>query len=194
MPETNFSTGQVYIERGDDDNALVERTLAGDVAAFSSIVDRYQKIVYNVALRMVQDSDDAEDVAQDVFIKAYERLCSYDHHYKFFSWLYKIAVNESLNFIRKRKPTERMCEETMVASTQDEVEQGDAGRHIDEALKRLTADQRAVVVLRHFEGLGYDEIGKVLNITEKKVKSRLFSARQILRVLLEKRGVLQHDR
>jgi RNA polymerase sigma-70 factor (ECF subfamily) len=189
MLEANFSAGRVYLDRGDGDSTLVERTLAGDLQAFSAIVERHQKAVYNLALRMVQDSDDAEDVAQTVFIKTYERLSSYDRRHKFFSWLYRIAVNESLNYLRQRKPTERMHEETLAASLQDEVEHEDTARHIDEAIQRLTADQRAVVVLRHFEGLGYEEIGKVLNITENKVKSRLFSARQMLRGLLERRGV-----
>lgn len=189
MLEANFSAGKVYLDKGDGDSTLVERALAGDLTAFSAIVDRHQKTVYNLALRMVQDSDDAEDVAQAVFIKTYERLSSYDRRYKFFSWLYRIAVNESLNYLRQRKPMERMHEEAVAASMQDEVEHADTARHIDEALQGLTADQRAVVVLRHFEGLGYEEIGKVLNITEKKVKSRLFSARQILRGLLERRGV-----
>jgi RNA polymerase sigma-70 factor (ECF subfamily) len=188
-PETNFLPGQVYLHKGSDDSALVERALAGDLTAFSTLVERYQKVVFNVALRFLQDADDAEDVAQSVFIKIYERLSSFDRRLKFFSWLYRIAVNESLNALRQRKPMERVTEQEQGPGTFDEVERADTARVIDEVIQLLTADQRAVIILRHYEALGYDEIASILNITEKKVKSRLFSARQTLRELLERRGV-----
>jgi RNA polymerase sigma-70 factor, ECF subfamily len=189
MPETNFPPGPVYLDKGEDDVVLVERVLARDMTAFSALVDRYQKVVFNVALRFLQDHDDAEDVAQTVFIKVFERLSSFDRRLKFFSWLYRVAVNESLNALRQRKPMERVTEQSQVTNTDDDVERADTARQIDEAIQMLTADQRAVIILRHYEALGYDEIASILNITEKKVKSRLFSARQTLRDLLERRGV-----
>ena len=188
MPETNFPTDPVYLHKGEDDAVVVERVLGGDSTAFAALVDRYQKKVFNVALRFMQDPDDAEDVAQSVFIKVYERLSSYDRQLKFFSWLYRIAVNESLNALRQQKPMERVADELQAPDTDDDVEREDTVRLIDEAIHRLTADQQAVIILRHYEELGYDEIATVLHITEKKVKSRLFSARQQLRVLLERRG------
>jgi RNA polymerase sigma-70 factor, ECF subfamily len=189
MRETNFSAGRVYLEKGENEAALVERILAGDLRAFSLLVDRYQKTVFNLALRMLHDADDAEDVAQAVFLKIYERLSQYDSRYRFFSWMYRIAMNETLNFLRQRKPMEQMEESAVVTSPVEEIERADIVWHMDEALMRLPSDQRAVVVLKHFEGFSYEEIAKMLNITEKKVKSRLFSARQMLRVVLESRGV-----
>jgi len=189
MPETNFSTGPVYFQKGDDDTAVVDQILSGDTAAFGILVDRYQKVVFNVALRFMQDPDDAEDVAQGVFIKVYERLSSYDRRLKFFSWLYRISVNESLNALRLRKPMEQVAEELQAPDTVDDVERADTTRQIEEAIRMLTADQQAVIILRHYEGLGYDEIASILKIAEKKVKSRLFSARLNLRALLERRGV-----
>jgi len=189
MPETNYSPGQVYFEKGENDTALVEQTLAGDPRAFSQLVDRYQKAVFNLALRMLQDADDAEDVAQAVFLKIYERLAQYNPHYRFFSWIYRIAMNETLNFLRQRKPMDRMEENTVETSAMEDVERADTAWQIGEALKELSTDQRAVVVLKHFEGFSYEEIATILNVSEKKVKSRLFSARKILRVVLEQRGV-----
>ena len=189
MPETNYSARQVYFEKGENDTALVEQTLAGDPRAFSQLVDRYQKAVFNLALRMLQDADDAEDVAQAVFLKIYERLAQYNPHYRFFSWIYRIAMNETLNFLRQRKPMDRIDEKTVERSVMEDVERADTAWQIGEALKKLSTDQRAVVVLKHFEGFSYEEIATILNVSEKKVKSRLFSARQILRVVLEQRGV-----
>lgn len=189
MPETNFSSDPVYIRKGDEDGELIGRILSGDVAAFGTLVDRYQKVVYNTALRFLQDSDEAEDVAQSVFVKVYEHLGTYDHRLKFFSWLYRIAVNESLNHLRQRKPMERMTDQVSVADAQDDAERADTARRIKEAIRMLSPDHQALIVLRHYEDLGYDQIAAVLAISEKKVKSRLFTARQVLKDLLIKRGV-----
>lgn len=188
-PETNFSPDPVFIQRGDDDGELIGRVLSGDVMAFGTLVDRYQKVVYNTALRFLQDGDEAQDVAQIVFVKVYEHLASYDHRLKFFSWLYRITVNESLNHLRQRKPTERMSDQVSVADAQDDAERADTARRIQEAIRMLSPDHQALIVLRHYEDLGYDEIATVLAISEKKVKSRLFTARQVLKDLLIKRGV-----
>lgn len=188
-PETNFSGPPVYIQKGDEEGEVIARVLAGDTQAFAVLVDRYQKVVYNVALRFLQDGDEAEDVAQAVFVKVYERLSSYDHRLKFFSWLYRVTVNESLNHLRQRRPTERVTDQVAMSNAQDEAEAADTARRIRDAIEELNPDHRSVILLRHYEGLGYDEIAEALAITEKKVKSRLFTARQTLRGLLEKRGV-----
>ena len=84
----------------DQDQALVRQCLDGHTRAFEALVDRYQKPLFNVALRMLDDAQDAEDITQTVFIKAFEKLATYDDRYKFFSWIYKMTVNEALNFTR----------------------------------------------------------------------------------------------
>jgi RNA polymerase sigma-70 factor (ECF subfamily) len=188
-PETNFSQDPVFIQRGDDDGDLIGRVLSGDAAAFGTLVDRYQKVVYNTALRFLQDRDEAEDVAQAVFLKVFEHLATYDHRLKFFSWLYRITVNESLNHLRQRKPMERLLDNVSIADAQAEAEQADTAGLIRDAIRMLAPDYQALIVLRHYEDLGYDEIAAALSISEKKVKSRLFTARQLLRDLLIKRGV-----
>jgi RNA polymerase sigma-70 factor, ECF subfamily len=187
--KTNFFSAGVYFMTEQDDVLFVQQTLAGNLRAFEAIVDRYQKTIYNLALKMVHDADDAEDVAQVVFLKAYEHLRSYNPKYRFFSWLYRIAMNESLNFLRQRKPFERMEEVKESEALVEEIESSELVKQVDDALMELNVEQRAVVVLKHLEGFSYVEIGQILSISEKKVKSRLFSARQVLRDVFVKKGM-----
>jgi RNA polymerase sigma-70 factor (ECF subfamily) len=171
----------------DEDLGLVRQFLAGDRSAFERIVEKYQKTVFNVAFRMTREAKEAEDIAQEVFLKVYERLESFNPKYRFFSWLYRITVNESLN---------TLDDEEMAAGGPDldEItEANERSRKIADAMMELNVDQRAVVVLKHFEGLSYEEIAQVLEISEKKVKSRLFTARQVLRDILLKKGVGSDD-
>ena len=116
-PETNFSPDPVYIQKGDDDGELIGRILSGDAGSFGTLVDRYQKVVFNAALRFVQDSDEAEDVSQIVFVKVYEHLGTYDHRLKFFSLLYRCTVHESLNHLRHRQPPEGITEHAALFSS-----------------------------------------------------------------------------
>jgi RNA polymerase sigma factor (sigma-70 family) len=98
-----------------DDNALVEGCLGGDEHAFEILVTRYQGPIYNAVLRMVRDRDDASDLTQNAFLKAFQQLSRFDPQYKFFSWLYRIAINESLNFV-KRSSRQEPLESDGVAS------------------------------------------------------------------------------
>lgn len=179
----------------DEDLDLVRQFLAGDRSAFERIVEKYQKTVFNVALRMTHEAREAEDIAQEVFLKVYERLKSFNPEYRFFSWLYRITVNESLNTLDRQKRYQELDEEMAADGPDlDEIaEANERGRRIADALMDLKVDQRAVVVLKHFEGLSYEEIAQVLEISEKKVKSRLFTARQVLRDILLKRGIGSDD-
>jgi len=166
-----------------DDLDVIQRYLSGDRGAFEVLVDRYEKMVYNVALRMVNDTDDAADITQNVFIKTSEKLDSFNPKYKFFSWIYRIAVNESLNFIEASKKNERLSHEIVAdgKSPEDSVQEQFLARSIEEGLTRLTDDNRIVIILRHFQELSYEEIGFILDLPVKTVKSRLFSARQALK-------------
>jgi RNA polymerase sigma-70 factor (ECF subfamily) len=180
---------------GSDDRRLVEQCLAGDRGAFEQLVEKYQKAVYNLALRMVHDPDDAEDVSQNAFLKAFDRLSGYKTEYRFFSWLYRIAVNESLSFLEERRRYENLEDAGAVEDTgqSDTVEADDIREKIEAGLMELKAEYRAVVVLKHFEGLSYEEIGQILEIDEKRVKSRLFTARQLLRDILVRKGLRGDD-
>lgn len=174
-----------------DDTELVRRTLSGERRAFGILVDRYQSPVYGLALRMIGDRDEAEDVAQATFLKAFEKLGTYDTRYKFFSWLYRIAHNEAVNAALRRGRVERLGDE--VASSDGPDDRIDIQDILEAALQELSMDHRSVLVLKHLEGMSYEEVAAVLGIPEKTVKSRLFSARMTLRDVLKKRGLTTHD-
>jgi RNA polymerase sigma-70 factor (ECF subfamily) len=173
-----------------EDTDLVTRMKQGDARAFEAILEKYERAVFNVAYRTVQDYDDAADITQTVFLKAYERARSYDPRYKFFSWLYRIAVNESLNYLKRRRREVQLEGELADLSTDPDVRvaQDEQSERIQKALMDLTPDYRVVVVLRYFLEMSYREIGEIVGIREKTVKSRLFSARQRLRTILTHQG------
>jgi RNA polymerase sigma-70 factor (ECF subfamily) len=169
----------------EQDRALVGRYLNGSSDAAAALVDRYQQRLFNVALRMLGNMQDAEDVTQTVFHNAFLKLDTYDPKYRFFSWIYRMTVNESLNALKRRKPVETLEEELAIpvsgAAADDRTE---AEIRVGKALKALKPDDRAVVVLKHFASFSYEEIAQVLEIPVKTVKSRLFSARERLRLTL----------
>lgn len=173
-------------EPGDDDNQWIARCLRGDAAAFEPIVRRYQRVLFSVAYRMLGDYEDALDATQNTFIKAYEGLDGYDPNRRFFSWIYRIAVNECLNARRARRPGEPLDERLpdVEAGPQQLVEDRERSASIDAALVKLSEEHRLVLVLRHFADLSYGEMSEALGIPEKTVKSRLFEARHRLGELL----------
>jgi RNA polymerase sigma-70 factor, ECF subfamily len=177
------------VER-DLDQALVESCRNGDRAAFATLVARYQRPIYNAAYRVLGNADDAADTAQTVFLRVAERLEEYDPRFKFFSWVYRITVNESLNLLRRNGREEPLDEELDIegpASADPERQSSEAqvSRRVQDALVRMKADDRVVLVLRHFSECSYREIAHILEVDEKTVKSRLFEARHRLRAMLE---------
>jgi RNA polymerase sigma-70 factor (ECF subfamily) len=188
-----FYPWRVLVHKGTDIE-LVERYRRGDRAAFTELVIRYQKPLFNVAFWTLRRVEDANDVTQEVFLKVAERLNEYDPQFKFFSWIYRIAVNESLNMLRRNRREETLDEGHDLPaedSANPERQVGDAqlsGR-IRGALMHMPADDRMVLSLRHFSECSYQQIGQILQVDEKTVKSRLFEARQRLRGMLgELRG------
>jgi len=176
----------------DDDATLVRRCREGDRTAFEQLVVRYQKPVFNAALRLLRDPEDARDVAQTTFLKVFEHIADYDPSFKFYSWIYRIAVNESLNALGSRKPHGGFNgEEADPAPGPDRQAEGEqTGRAIEEALMHIKPELRAVIVLRHFMHLSYQDMGEILLLPEKTVKSRLYSARQLLRDHLLQYGTI----
>ena len=173
----------------EQDRALVRRCLENHRDAAGALVDRYQQRLFNVALRMLHNVQDAEDVTQTVFLNAFQRLGTYDPKYRFFSWIYRMTVNESLNALKRRKPTMTLEEEPdllMRGAAPDQA--AEAGDLVGKALMGLKPDDRAVVVLKHFVSFSYQEIAEVLEIPVQTVKSRLFTARERLRLALGEGG------
>lgn len=184
-------------ERDDLDPALVTRLMAGDRDAFDRLVRCYERPIYTLAFRMLGDVTEAEDVAQSVFLKAFAHLASYDSKYRLFSWIYRIAVNESIDRLARRKRVgsgevsiEDVRLESGAPGPDELVEVGQTHDLIQVALMELQTNYRAVILLRHFSGLDYSEIAEILQLPEKTVKSRLHSARQLLRERLCAHGVV----
>ena len=173
----------------DADQALVERCRSGDWSAFTELVVRYQRPIYNAAFWMLRRPEDAKDITQTVFLKVAERLDEYDPKFKFFSWIYRIAVNESLNMLRRNGREEQLDDDVELPGRgNDDPEKhandAEVSRRIEGALMRMSTNDRMVLSLRHFSECSYQEIAEILNLDEKTVKSRLFEARQRLRDLL----------
>ena len=166
----------------DLDRALVRKFLDGDRAAGDELVNRYHRSVFNVALRMLANVQDAEDVTQTAFGNAFAALDSYDPKYRFFSWIYRMTVNESLNTLKRRRKMVSL-DGSFDVPARESVSQSaaDAEDRVGTALLELKPDDRAVVVLRHFVSFSYEEISDVLDVPVKTVKSRLFTARERLR-------------
>ena len=174
----------------DDDRVLVERCRHGDRGAFTALVVRYQRPIYNAAYWVLHKAEDASDISQIVFLKVAERLDDYDPKYKFFSWIYRIAVNESLNLLRGKGREEELDEEMDVpgADSADPLWQlsaAERSRRVRSTLKSMATNDRVVLTLRHFSECSYQEMAQILELDEKTVKSRLFEARQRLRGLLK---------
>jgi RNA polymerase sigma-70 factor (ECF subfamily) len=174
----------------DTDQALLERYRKGDRAAFTELVIRYQRPIYNAAFWVLRRAEDANDVTQIVFLKVAERLDEYDPKYKFFSWIYRIAVNESLNMLRRNGREDALDDEIDVpgadsANPEWQVGEAEVSRRIHVALMSMATNDRMVLTLRHFSEFSYQEIGQILDLDEKTVKSRLFEARHRLAELLK---------
>lgn len=171
---------------GDPDTTLVARCLEGDKGAFEPIVRRYQRVLYNVALRMVGNREDARDIVQSTLVKAWEKLATFDPRFRFFSWIYRIVVNESLNARTRRVPTTPLDPDLPALGGPEQAAQSaERSECLQSALLRLSSDDRNVLILRHFAELSYVEIAEALGLSEKTVKSRLHEARLRLGRMLE---------
>jgi RNA polymerase sigma-70 factor (ECF subfamily) len=171
------------------DRLLVEQARAGDQQAFGELVQMHQHAVYNLAYRMLGERGEAEDAAQETFLRAYSHLDRYDAERPFRTWLLSIASNHCIDRLRKRRLVWLSIEEPLPphpALSSDEIEPEDAvisnerGAAIQRMLAELSPEYRAAVVLRYWYDLSYTEIAEMLNTTESAVKSRLFRARQAL--------------
>ena len=175
----------MYLQVGaEDEDELIGRCLAGDSHAFEPLVQRYHGPLFGVAVRMLGSRDEAQDVTQTVFLKAYQALATCDRQRRFFSWIYRILVNECLNALRARRRMDGIAETMASPGVADPLEALETRRRVRKALLLLPDAQRDVIVLRHFAEMRYEQIAAVLGVPEKTVKSRLFSARQRLCELL----------
>jgi len=171
----------VYLPQEADDAELVRRTLAGETVAFESLIHRHQRPLFTVAFRMLGNREDAADALQSSLVKAYEHLARFDARHKFFSWMYRIVINECLNLRRSRRPESALSPVLAASGTPfDQVAAGERAAQVQRALLGLSEESRAVIVLRHYGELSYDEIAEAVGVPARTVKSRLYEARQKL--------------
>jgi len=170
---------------------LVDRCRNGDRQAAEMLIRAYQKPVYNAAYRILGNSDDAADATQSAFLKALEHLDSYDPKYRFFSWIYRIVINESINQLKRNRKQQPLDEDATStdSSPESETEAGHLEHGIQDGLMALTDEYRTVMIMRHFSDLSYRQISEILQIPEKTVKSRLYSARQLMKSHLLGQGI-----
>ena len=187
----HFPAPLVLMDKSED-AARVAATLSGDLSAFEALVEKYERPIFAAAYRVVGDFETARDVAQTAFVKAFERLEDYNPRYKFFSWLYRIAINESINLVKRQSSfrEEPVTPSTAVAgeSPEQEVARREVRDRIQDALNRMDPKYRVMIVLKHVAECSYREIGQVLDLPEKIVKSRLFRARRMMKDMLLKGG------
>lgn len=175
-----------------DDNRLIEATLRGEVEAFGTLVERYQRPLYNAALRITGNREDALEATQTAFVAVFDKLHTFDPTHRFFSWIFRAVVNEALDIARRSSrfiaDEEAAAAQLAAGNPETEYSASQEGIRVRRALERLAVDHRVVLVLRHFQDLSYAEMAELIGIPEKTVKSRLFSARRELRELLERDG------
>ncbi|MFI6172034.1 RNA polymerase sigma factor [Nocardia sp. NPDC051052] len=177
-----MTTTETVAETAPDDATLVSRARDGDMRAYEQLVLRYQGQMFRLAVKMLADRADAEDVVQEVFLGAWRRLPQLNENAAFVGWLYRMTTNRCLNVIRARKPTVEVDPETTESprsDTQPEhaVQVSTQLAALNEALQLLTPEQRACWLLREVHGLTYEEIGDIVEVNTTAVRGRIARAR-----------------
>jgi RNA polymerase sigma-70 factor (ECF subfamily) len=182
-----------------EEMVLVDRARRGDLRAYDELIKRYQERIYATVYHMTSNHEDANDLAQESFVKAYQALKSFKGGSSFYTWLYRIAVNKTINFLKQRKNRQHMSlndldfnaehDPDLVALISDKTPRRDAGlaelqEKLNAALLKLSEHHRMAVVLHDVQGLSHEEIAKVMDCNIGTVRSRLFYARQQLQALL----------
>lgn len=186
MPET---------EAGRDDGELIRLCLSGEQAAFDDLAARHYRRVYNVVYRMLGNREEAEDVTQETFLRVYSRLDTFRQGASFVAWVRRIASNLCIDHVRRRKGQSvsldqqfesgvELADESLDGQPEDRLEMAEDTRRVMAAVEKLSGRQRAVLVLRHVEGLKIDEIAETLKMPQGTVKTLLFRGRQAVREMV----------
>jgi RNA polymerase sigma-70 factor, ECF subfamily len=182
------------------DVELIAKAISGREDGFEELVRRYQRPITNYVFRMLNDYDASLDVTQEVFIKVYNSLSRYSSEYKFSTWLYRIAHNAAIDYIRRRSPNQQSIEtenkdgayqlqiESPNPTPEQERERSEWRTEIEAVVKCLPAVYRELILLRHAQDLSYDEIAEITNLPLGTVKNRLFRAREMMREIFIERG------
>src|SRR5881275_1352300 len=193
--EQQAETAPVQVE----ETELVKRARRGDLAAYDDLVRRYQERIYATIYHMTSNHEDANDLAQEAFIKAFQALKSFKGGSSFYTWVYRIAVNKTINFLKQRKNRAQMSlddidlnaehDPDLVALISDktprrEINLIELQEKLNEAMQKLSESHRLVVTLHDVQGMSHEEIAKIMDCNIGTVRSRLFYARQQLQAYL----------
>lgn len=207
MASTNAAVARSGTERESTasfkrDDELINAFKGGDKAAFQELVLKYEQRVYNHCLRMIGDEEESYDLTQEVFLKVFRKIGSYEHTYSFYTWLYRITVNACIDFMRRKKRavqsvslssgaseegSEGQREQDIADSSfvpEDTALNQELNEVLNAAIGQLSEKLRAIIILKEIEGFSYEEIADILNCSRGTVKSRLFRARERLKELL----------
>lgn len=167
---------------------IITEILAGNCNQFKFLVDKYQNPVFKVILKIVGNYEDAAELTQDVFVKSYETLHQYNSNYKFFSWIYRIAINRALQFVKSKKRFAPMdeVENTTNFSLENSVDSEKGNQLINTSICKLDEKYKYIILLKYYAKLSYSQIAEILELPEATVKSRLFDARKLLKESLLK--------
>ena len=167
-----------------EDRDLIAKARRGDVEAFNLLVSRWEKRVFNYLLRLLSNREDALDVSQDVFLKAYQNLSKLGDSDRFAGWLFRIAHNEAFSLLRRKRPEVELPPDIQGTETTSRLLPLELSLAVESALKRLTEDQREAVLLKVYQGFKFDEIAEILDCPVSTVKSRLYTALDLLKTVL----------
>lgn len=178
----------------DTDIPTIDRILAGEQHLYANLVDRYKRYTFTIALKILQNRAEAEEAAQDAFIKAYHHLAGFNRESKFSTWLYRIAFNTAISYKRKHKHKFQDIQNTIIEYQQEAeglLEKTDKLQYLNQAMARLTETDRTALTLFYMQEFSLEEISEILNVQANTIKVRIHRAR--LRVAEELKNILQQE-
>jgi len=163
-----------------DDIYYIEAVRNGNVQAFSFLIEKYQKLVYTLALKLLKKPEEAEEMAQDTFIKAFQKLDSYEGKSKFSTWLYSITYNACISELRKRRIEFKSLDDRQISDQKKE----DQEKYLNLALEKLPEDDQVLVTLYYYESQSMDEISQITGLTVSNIKVKIHRARKRMYTIL----------
>ncbi len=167
-----------------EDRDLIAKARKGDVEAYNLLVSRWEKRVFNYLFRLVSNREDALDVSQEVFLKAYQNLSKLDDMGRFSAWLFRIAHNEAFSLLRRRRPEGEFTHEPRSSEPGARMLPIELSLAVESAMSRLSEDHREAVLLKVYQGFKFEEMAEILSCPVSTVKSRLYTALELLKTSL----------
>lgn len=196
---SNPGTSENISKTKSDDNILINKALAGDQTAYEKLMKKYYQLIYNLIFRMISRKEDVEDLTQEAFIKAFNSLQNFDRQFAFSTWLFKIATNNAIDYLRKKKLNTFSIDREIESEESDfkfeipDVEnkpdrviiEDERKKILDEAIESLPPKYKEVILLRHKMDKEYEEIAKELKLPLGTVKAHIFRGRELLNKFLK---------